>query len=203
MPTPKPIQDVINAFSRLPGIGPKTAGRLAFFLLSAPDELAQDLANSIIALKTEVVTCPVCFNIMGRGQTSCDICQDEHRDRSLICVVEDAMDVLALERVGAYQGLYHVLQGVLSPIEGISPQDLRIEELLKRLQENEVREVIIATNPSMEGDATAMYLQQRLQPLGLRITRLARGLPVGSDLEYADPTTLVRALSGRQEMGVS
>jgi recombination protein RecR len=200
MSTPKPIQDVINAFSRLPGIGPKTAARLAFFLLSAGDDLAQDLANSILALKTEIITCPECFNIMARGKEACDICSDEQRDRSQICVVEDAMDVLALERVGAYQGLYHVLQGVLSPIEGIGPQDLRMEELVKRLQKGEVQEVIIATNPSMEGDATAMFLQQRLQSFGVRITRLARGLPVGSDLEYADPTTLVRALSGRQEM---
>lgn len=203
MPTPKPIQDVINAFSRLPGIGPKTAARLAFFLLGAADDLAQELANSILALKTEIVTCPECFNIMARNKELCDICGDDQRDRSQICVVEDAMDVLALERVGAYQGLYHVLQGVLSPIEGIGPQDLRIEELVKRLQRGTVTEVIIATNPSMEGDATAMYLQQRLQSLGVRMTRLARGLPVGSDLEYADPTTLVRALSGRQEMGKS
>lgn len=203
MPTPKPIQDVINAFSRLPGIGPKTAARLAFFLLAAADDLAQDLANSILALKTEIITCPECFNIMARNRTLCDICGDEQRDRSQICVVEDAMDVLALERVGAYQGLYHVLQGVLSPIAGIGPQDLRIEELVKRLQRGTVQEVIIATNPSMEGDATAMYIQQRLGGSEVRVTRLARGLPVGSDLEYADPTTLVRALSGRQEMGKS
>ncbi len=200
MATPKPIQDVINAFSRLPGIGPKTAGRLAFFLLNTPDELSQDLANSILALKTEVVTCPKCFNIMTRDQENCGICSDEERDHSIICVVEDAMDVVALERVGSYVGIYHVLQGVLSPIEGVAPQDLRIQELIERVQGGEVKEVILATNPSMEGDATAMYLQQRLQPLSVRVTRLARGLPVGSDLEYADPTTLMRALNGRQDL---
>jgi len=201
MSLPKPLQDVVNALSRLPGIGPKTAARLAFFLWRAPQEVSVELANALMALKAETTTCPHCFHIMARGQEACDICLDVTRQREMICVVEEPLDVIAIERSGAYRGLYHVLQGVLSPIEGVSPEDLRIAELIQRLQQESVKEVILATNPSLEGEATAMYLKQRLQPLGVKITRLARGLPVGGDLEYTDPNTLLRALLGRQEMG--
>jgi recombination protein RecR len=200
---PAPLQDVVNALSRLPGIGPKTAARLAFYLLRAPEEQTRELAQALLALKREVVTCPQCFHIRSTQQAVCDICADEERDGRVLCVVEDALDVVAIERAGAYRGRYHVLQGVLSPIEGVGPDDLRIRELLERVEKGGIEEVILATNPSMEGDATAMYLQQRLQGRGVRVTRLARGLPVGGDVEYADPSTLMRALSGRQEMGIN
>lgn len=197
---PEPLQDLINAFSRLPGIGPKTASRLTFYLLNAPDDLSGDLADALQALKTSTAKCQTCFNITTAGRTECEICTNSERDASLLCVVEEPLDVLALERSSGFQGRYHVLHGVLSPIEGIGPDNLRIAELLDRVREGSVKEVILATNPSMEGDATAMYLQQRIHPLGVRVTRLARGLPVGGDLEYADPNTLLRALAGRQEM---
>lgn len=200
MSLPKPLQDVVHALSRLPGIGPKTASRLAFYLWRAPEELSVDLANALLALKTETTTCPRCFHIMAVGQDACEICLDRTRQSELLCVVEEPLDVIAIERSGAYRGLYHVLQGVLSPIEGVGPQDLRIAELVQRIQNEPIEEVILATNPSLEGEATAMYLKQRLQTLGVRVTRLARGLPVGGDLEYADPNTLLRALVGRQEM---
>lgn len=197
---PEPIQALINAFERLPGIGPKSASRLAFFLLRAPEDVSQELANALSDLKAKIAFCPECFNIMEAGHERCEICASSKRDGSTICVVEEALDVLALERTGGYQGKYHVLQGVLSPIEGIGPDDLKIKPLIERVRGGEVREVILATNPSMEGDATALYLRQQLEPFGVRITRLARGLPVGGDLEYADQNTLLRALSGRQEM---
>lgn len=198
---PAPIQNLINAFSRLPGIGPKTASRLTFFLLGASEDLSKELAEALLDLKSGTGTCQVCFNITVAGRTECEICASSERDGSVICVVEEALDVLALERTSAYQGRYHVLHGVLSPIEGVGPEDLTIRELLERVQAGGVQEVILATNPSMEGDATAMYLGQRLAPMKVRVTRLARGLPVGGDLEYADQGTLMRALSGRQEMG--
>lgn len=198
---PAPLQNLINALSRLPGIGPKTASRLTFFLLHAPDDLTQQLAESIQAIKTNTAYCQTCFNITLAGRMECEICANPDRDAGSICVVEEPLDVLAIERTDGFQGRYHVLHGVLSPIEGIGPEDLKIAPLLARVQAGGVREVILATNPSMEGDATAMYLRQRLQPLGARISRLARGLPVGGDLEYADPSTLLRALTGRQEMG--
>ncbi len=198
---PEPIQKLINALERLPGIGPKSASRLAFFLLRAPDEVAADLADSLSGLKEKVAFCQECYNITTAGRTRCEVCEDSRRDSSLICVVEEALDVLALERVGAYNGKYHVLHGVLSPIEGVGPQDIKVGPLLDRVAKGGVREVILATNPSMEGDATALYLRQQLLPLGPRITRLARGLPVGGDLEYADQNTLLRALAGRQDMG--
>lgn len=197
---PKPIQDLINALSRLPGIGPKTASRLTFYLLTAQDDLPQDLAAALSALKTQTTYCKTCFNITITGQSQCDICIDEDRDQDVICVVEEPLDVLALERTDGFHGRYHVLQGALSPIEGIGPQDLKIRELIARVSNEDIREIIIATNPSMEGDATAMYLRQRLASSPVRITRLARGLPVGGDLEYADQHTLLRALAGRQEM---
>jgi recombination protein RecR len=197
---PAPIQDLINALSRLPGIGPKTASRLTFYLLHAPEDLARDLAQALQTLKSGTAYCPICYNITTAGRDMCEVCASLERQAGLICVVEEPLDVIALERTGGYQGRYHVLHGALSPIEGIGPDDLKIHELLERVRAGQVQEVILATNPSMEGDATAMYLAQQLARLGVRITRLARGLPVGGDLEYADQSTLLRALSGRQEM---
>lgn len=197
---PTPIQDLINAFSRLPGIGPKTASRLTFYLLTAQDDLSQDLATALGGLKTNTAYCQTCFNITLAGQTQCEICSDEDREQDIICVVEEPLDVLAIERTQGFQGRYHVLRGVLSPIEGISPEDLKIRELISRVSTENIREVILATNPSMEGDATAMYLRQQLAPHGVNISRLALGLPVGGDLEYADQHTLLRALAGRQKM---
>lgn len=197
---PSPIQDLIDAFSRLPGVGPKTASRLTFYLLRISDNLSLDLADALQTLKSGTAFCPICFNITEAGRAECEICANPDRDGSLLCVVEEPLDVLALERTGGYRGRYHVLHGVLSPIEGIGPEDVKIRELLERVQVDDVSEVILATNPSMEGDATAMYLSRRLQPLEVRITRLARGLPMGGDLEYADQSTLLRALAGRQEM---
>lgn len=198
---PAPIQDLINAFSQLPGIGPKSASRLTFYLLTAPDELSQDLATALKGLKTETTYCQTCFNITIAGQTQCKVCANTDRDQDVICVVEEPLDVLALERTEGFHGRYHVLQGALSPIEGIGSEDLKIRELIARVTTENIREIILATNPSMEGDATAMYLRQQLAPSGVRVTRLARGLPVGGDLEYADQHTLLRALAGRQEMG--
>jgi len=197
---PDPIQKLINALERLPGIGPKSASRLAFFMLRAPDEVAQELANALTGLKTKTAYCQECFNITLAGRTKCEICDDPKRDQGVICVVEEALDVLALEGVGVYTGRFHVLHGVLSPIDGIGPEDIKIKPLLDRVAAGGVREVILATNPSMEGDATALYLQQQLRRLGAQVTRLARGLPVGGDLEYADKSTLSKALSGRSEM---
>ena len=197
---PDPIQNLIFALERLPGIGPKTASRLAFFLLRAPEEVSGQLAEALTDIKTRIVFCQECFNITTAGRERCEICESSQRDGSMICVVEEPLDVLAFERISAYKGKYHILQGVLSPIEGIGPDDLKIRALLERVQRGGVKEVILATNPSMEGEATAQYLYPRLQGLGVRVTRLARGLPVGGDLEYADQNTLLRALSGRQEM---
>jgi recombination protein RecR len=197
---PEPLQRLVLALERLPGIGPKTASRLAFFLLRSPDDLAQDLAGALQNLKISIGQCSTCFNFTLSGRDHCEICASPDRDASLICVVEEALDVLALERTAGYHGRYHVLHGALSPIEGIGPDDLKIRQLIDRVRNNQVKEIIIATNPSMEGDATALYLSQQLQPFSLKVTRLARGLPMGGDLEYADQTTLLRALSGRQEM---
>ena len=197
---PDPIQNLVLALERLPGIGPKTASRLAFFLLRAPEEVSGGLAEALTDIKTRIAFCQECFNITTAGRALCDICESSQRDGSIICVVEEPLDVLALERIGAYKGKYHILQGVLSPIEGINPDDLKIRALLERIQRGGVKEVILATNPSMEGEATAQYLHPRLRAEGVRVTRLARGLPVGGDLEYADQNTLLRALSGRQEM---
>ncbi|MBV6392115.1 MAG: Recombination protein RecR [Anaerolineales bacterium] len=197
---PESIQSLVTAFERLPGIGPKSASRLAFYLLRAPEDVAQDLSVALANLKANTAFCSECFNITDAGRERCEICESQKRDSSLICVVEEALDVLALERTGGFQGKYHVLQGVLSPIEGIGPDDLKIKQLVERVARGGVGEVIIATNPSMEGDATALYLRQQLEPMGVKVTRLARGLPVGGDLEYADQNTLLRALSGRHEM---
>jgi recombination protein RecR len=197
---PKPIQRMIDALSSLPGVGPKTASRLTFFLLRADGDLNLELAQALDELKTGTATCSQCCNTTTAGNDLCPICASHERQNDLICVVEEALDVIALERTDGYKGLYHVLDGALSPIEGVGPEDLNITQLLERLQAGGINEVIIATNPSMEGDATAMYLQQQIAPLNIHLTRLARGLPMGGDLEYADQNTLLRALSGRQEL---
>jgi len=192
---------LIDAFERLPGVGPKTASRLAFYLLRAPDDISGQLAAALTQLKTATSLCQTCFNITLAGQAVCEICSNPRRDPSTLCVVEEPLDVLMLERTEGFSGRYHVLHGVLSPIDGIVPEDLKIRPLIERVRGGGVREVILATNPSMEGDATALYLRQQLAPFGPRITRLARGLPVGGDLEYADQNTILRALAGRQDMG--
>jgi len=195
---PQSVTQLIDAFSRLPGVGPKTASRLTFYLLRAPDEMAQTLSAALVDLKTKTRYCSICFNIT--EDDPCGICADSGRDATQVVVVEEPLDVLAVERTGAYQGRYHVLHGAISPVEGIGPEDLKIGELVERVRQGGVLEVIVATNPGMEGDATAMYLQRQLDPTGVKITRLARGLPTGGDLEYVDSVTLLRALQGRQEM---
>ena len=197
---PESIQSLVTALERLPGIGPKSASRLAFYLLRASEDVAQDLSTALANLKVNTAFCQECFNITDAGRERCEVCESTKRDGSLICVVEEALDVLALERTGGFHGKYHVLQGVLSPIEGIGPDDLKIKQLVTRVANGGVKEIILATNPSMEGDATAQYLQTQLKHYDVHVTRLARGLPVGGDLEYADQNTLLRALSGRQEM---
>jgi recombination protein RecR len=194
--TAEPVARLIEEFHKLPGIGPKTAQRLTFHLLRMPDEQARALAAAIVEVKERIGFCSVCFNIT--ESDPCWICRGS-RDRSTICVVEEPLDVLALERTGAFKGLYHVLHGAISPMEGIGPEELRIRELLGRLGDG-VTEVIVATNPNLEGEATAMYLSKLLGPLGVKVTRLARGLPAGSDLEYADEVTLTRAIEGRREL---
>jgi recombination protein RecR len=197
-PVPKPVERLIEELSRLPGIGPKTASRLTFYLLRSAREQVQALAEAIGELQEKVVTCSVCFNI---AETSpCPICSDRQRERSLVCVVEEPLDVLAIERTRGYNGLYHVLHGAISPVEGIGPEDLKIAELIQRLRGAPVQEVILATNPNLEGESTAMYVFRQLAPLGVRVTRLAHGLPMGGDLEYADEITLTHALEGRREM---
>ena len=198
---PEPVTGLIQAFSRLPGVGPKTASRLTFFLLRDQEsELTRELAEALHNLRKGTATCPECFNIMAAGREACAVCRDSTRDQTLMCVVEEPLDVAALERTSAFKGRYHVLHGALSPVEGIGPEDLRVAELLDRVREGEITEVLLATNPSMEGDATAMYLRQQLDGGGVRVTRLARGLPMGGDLEYADQNTLLRAIMGRQDM---
>lgn len=196
--TPPPIARLIEALVKLPGIGPKTASRLAFYLLRAPDEEVLALAEALRELKARTRLCEICFHIT--DESPCAICRDERRDHGLICVVEEPLDVIAIERTGEYHGVYHVLHGVISPMDGIGPEHLRIRELLERVQREPPQEVILATNPSLEGENTAVYIYRLLSPLGVRVTRLARGLPVGGDLEYADEITLVRALQGRQAM---
>jgi len=183
---------------RLPGIGPKSAARLAYYLLRIPKEEAQALAEAIIAVKDKTVLCSSCQNITDTDP--CGICTSDERDHAIICVVKEPLDILALERTGRYRGTYHVLHGVLSPMDGIGPEDIKIKELLKRTERGSVKEIILATNPNLEGEATAMYIQKLLSPLGIRLTRLARGLPVGGDMEFADEITLTHALEGRQEM---
>jgi len=193
---PKSVQNLIEAFERLPGIGPKTAQRLTYYLLHAPLEEAKALAEAAVEMKEKTKICSVCFNI--GEENPCQICSDPSRDASVIAIVEDPLDVLALEKAN-YKGLYHVLHGVISPLENIGPAEIHIKELLPRLKSGAVKEIILATNPTMEGEATAMYIQRLIASLGVKVTRIARGLPVGSDLEYADETTLSRALEGRRE----
>jgi recombination protein RecR len=195
---PPAIARLIEALERLPGIGPKTAQRLAFHLLKQPAASVRDLADALVEIKTRVVHCSACFNFT--DQDPCRICGDPGRDAGLLCVVEEPNDLVAMERTGEYRGRYHVLLGALSPLDGIGPDEIKVRELLARVEGNHIREIILATNPNVEGDATALYLSKLLRPLGLRVTRIARGLPVGGDLEYADEVTLSRALEGRREM---
>jgi len=195
---PPSVTELIQTFAELPGIGPKTASRLAFFLLRGKSELAMRLAEALKGLVENTRFCSTCYNVT--EDDPCPICADPTRDQSVVCVIEEPMDLLSLERTESYKGIYHVLHGALSPLEGIFAEDLRIAELEKRVREHELTEVLLATNPTSEGDYTAAYLVQRLKPLGVRITRLGRGLPVGGDLEYADAVTLTRALESRQEL---
>ena len=197
VPTAQPVSQLIDQFNKLPGIGPKTAQRLAYYILRIPAEEARALAEAIIAVKDKVVLCSCCYNITETDP--CIICQNPERDHSLVCVVAEPLDILALERTRTFKGLYHVLHGVISPMDGIGPDELKIKELLARLQDGAIKEIILATNPNLEGEATAMYLKRLIAPLGVRVTRLARGLSFGSNLEYADEVTLTRALEGRQE----
>ena len=197
---PLPVQNLIDSFSRLPGIGPRTASRLTFYLLKNSDEVPLQLADALQKLHSDTDLCTECFNITLAGRGLCEVCANPNRDQNVICVVESPMDVIVLEQTEGFHGKYHVLHGLLSPIEGINPEDIRIGPLIDRVAQGGIDEVIIATNPSLEGDATALYIQQKLAPYPVRITRLARGLPIGGELEYADQNTLLRALSGRQSM---
>lgn len=196
--TAEPVARLIDEFNRLPGIGPKSASRLAFYLLRAKPEYSQRLAAAIIEMKEKTILCSRCYNIT--VDDPCPICRSPNRMERQVCVVEEPLDVVALERTGEFKGLYHVLHGAISPVEGINPEDLKIRELLVRLKTEPIEEVILSTNPNLEGDATSAYLAREIIPLGIRVTRLARGLPMGSDLEYADEVTLGRALQGRREM---
>lgn len=195
---PAALQNLSDQFARLPGVGSKTAQRLAFHVLSLPIEDAEEFADAILEAKKRVHSCPCCQNLTDREL--CPICDDDTRDKSVICVVADPKDVIAMERSGEFRGVYHVLHGVISPLNHVTQDDIRIKELLKRVSTGEVREVIMATNPDTEGEATAMYISRLLRPMEVRVTRLAYGVPVGSQLEYADEVTLSRALEGRQEM---
>lgn len=208
-PLAEPVTKLIEAFSKLPGIGPKTASRLTYFLLRSDESLAINLAQALQELKANTLFCSVCYNIA--DQDPCAICTNAQRDHALICIVEEPLDVQAIERTRAFNGVYHVLHGAISPMEGRGPDDLKIRELLKRIEQGNpapdsgdaavpVKEILLATNPNLEGDATAMYIARLIKPLGVRVTRLAHGLPVGGDLEYADEVTLGRALAGRREM---
>lgn len=198
MPQADAIGRLIQELNKLPGIGPKSAQRLAFYLLRAPQEQADRLATAVVALKQQIKLCSVCFNVT--DSDPCGLCCNEQRDRSMVCVVEQPQDILAIEHTGAFKGLYHVLHGAISPTEGVGANDVRIRELTGRLGNGTVREIILATNTNLEGEQTAMYLHHLLTPLGIKITRLARGLPFGAELEYADDATLTRAFEGRQEL---
>ena len=191
------VNRLIQLLSSLPGIGPKSAQRLTYYLLRAPGETVRQLAEAISAVKQKTRLCSSCFNIS--DSEVCPICRSDERERSKICIVEQPQDILALEHVGVYQGLYHVLHGAISPTEGVGSDDIRIKELMERLKNSRIDEVILATNPTLEGETTAMYLNRLISPLGIRVTRLARGLPFGTELEYADDVTLTRAIEGRQE----
>lgn len=195
---PTPIAKLVEGFMRLPGIGPKTAQRLAFFVLTMEEEDVTDLAKALVGAKRNLHHCSICNNITDRDP--CIICEDKTRDASVICVVQDPRDLIAMEKTREFQGLYHVLHGAISPMDGIGPEELRIPELLRRLESEEVQELILATDPNVEGEATAMYISKLVKPFGLKVTRIAHGLPVGGDLEYADEVTLTKALEGRREL---
>jgi len=195
---PEPIAKLIDAFTRLPGIGPKTAARLAFHVLRMKEDDVIDFAKALVSVKRNLFYCSVCCNITDTDP--CRICQDKSRDNSVICVVQDTKDLVAIERMKDFQGQYHVLHGAISPMEGIGPDEIRIAELLRRLSDERIQELILATNPNIEGEATAMYLSRLIKPFGIRVTRIAHGLPVGGDLEYADEVTLSKALEGRREI---
>ena len=194
----KPLNVLIKELSSLPGVGGKTAQRLAFHILSMDDARAESLADAILTAKKEMKYCSVCGNLT--DQEPCSICSDDTRDRSVICVVETARDVFAMERLREYRGLYHVLHGTISPMDGRGPEDINLKSLIIRLQENDIEEVVIATNPSIEGEATAMYIARLIKPSGIRVSRIAHGLPVGGDIEYTDEVTLLKALEGRREL---
>jgi recombination protein RecR len=199
MPTyAEPIERLINELARLPGIGRKTAARLAYYILRVPRGEAQDLARAIIDVKERIQLCSVCFNLTDRDP--CRICSDSSRDNEVICVVEEPNDLMAIEGTGDFNGKYHVLHGALSPLDGVGPEDIKSKELLERLEAGEVREVIMATNPNVEGGATALYLTKLIKPLGVKVTRIAYGIPMGGDIEYTDGATLVKALEGRREI---
>jgi len=195
---PEPIAKLIDSFSRLPGIGPKTAARLAFHVLRMSEDDVVSFAKALVSVKRNLHYCSICCNIT--DVDPCRICQDKTRDPSVICVVQEAKDLVAMERTKEYDGQYHVLQGAISPMDGIGPDEIRIAELLKRLTDDRVKEMILATNPNIEGEATAMYLSRLVKPFGIKVTRIAHGLPVGGDLEYADEVTLSKALEGRREL---
>ncbi|TDM02127.1 recombination mediator RecR [Macrococcus carouselicus] len=195
---PAPISRLIDSFMKLPGIGPKTAARLAFHVLDMKEDDVMNFAKALVDVKRELTYCSVCGHITDTDP--CYICQDKTRDRSMICVVEESKDVIAMEKMREYKGLYHVLQGAISPMEGIGPEDINIPSLLTRLKDEEVQELILATNPNIEGESTAMYISRLIKPIGIKTTRLAHGLPVGGDLEYADEVTLSKAISGRTEI---
>ena len=201
MRIPKAVEKLVESFERLPGIGPKTAQRLTFYLLFVPQHELDDFAANLSSLKKNTVLCSVCFNIGDRDP--CDVCSDSHRDKSVICVVEDPLDVIAIEKSGKYTGVYHVLHGVIDPLNNMGPDDIYLPQLLQRIKNNElgIKEIILSTNPTMEGEATAMYLLRELKNLNkdLKVTRIGRGLPIGADLEYADEITLTSALEGRRE----
>jgi len=195
---PEPISKLIDSFMKLPGIGPKTAVRLAFFVLDMKEDDVLGFAKALVNAKRDLAYCSVCGHITDRDP--CYICNDSHRDQSVVCVVQETKDVIAMEKMKEYQGVYHVLRGAISPMEGIGPEDINIPQLLKRLHDETVQEVILATNPNIEGEATAMYISRLLKPTGIKVTRIAHGLPVGGDLEYADEVTLSKALEGRREV---
>lgn len=195
---PEPIAKLIDSFSRLPGIGPKTAARLAFYVLRMKEEETIDFAKALVNVKRQLTYCSVCCNITDTDP--CRICSDKTRDQSVICVVQEPKDLVAMERTREFAGLYHVLHGAISPMDGVGPDDIRIAELLRRLSDERVQELILATNPNIEGEATAMYLSRLVKPFGIKVTRIAHGLPVGGDLEYADEVTLSKALEGRREL---
>ncbi|ALS75545.1 MULTISPECIES: recombination mediator RecR [Planococcaceae] len=195
---PEPISKLMESFMKLPGIGPKTAARLAFFVLGMKEDTVLDFAKALVDAKRNLSFCSVCGHIT--DVDPCQICQDTSRDRSMICVVQDPKDVIAMEKMRDYTGLYHVLQGAISPMDGIGPEDINVPSLLTRLQDEQVKELILATNPTIEGEATAMYISRLVRPSGIRTTRIAHGLPVGGDLEYADEVTLSKALEGRREL---